>query len=669
MGDSEDPFLQAGSVFAGRYKILRPLGEGDRKRTYLAEDILLPRRVAVALIKSTAAQIDPQGSRREAEALAKAGTHDNVVTFHDWGVVEGAEYLVFDYLAGGTLRDYLAKRNKRGNPLSAEGVMLLGRQLSRALSHVHGLGLIHRDLAPGNVWLDERQMAHLGDFDSAVGLDAALDPSNLPPTTEAYSAPEQIAGGHFDQRSDLYSLGAVLFEALTGERPARVPRVAVADRLRALRPDIPRSLGQTVSWLLAESPADRPTTADEVLVALKPGRVYRTVEEGLIPWADTLPFPLASILWHYDGDPDPAVKIDYLLKFFEALAQLVATIQLSACISDRAFSEANSSTWFATSDARPLGLGVASFGTWVKLSERLGLNVRELLQNEAGANYCRDLFMAANLEMVEALASVELAGIFQHALDRRNSWSGHGGVAGQIVHRERLGDLEDLLGRTRALVGWSFEEWTLLKPGPMTCSQGIYELTATILKGPNPAFRRKQIRLTEALDAAYLYMLNDGNLRALRLAPFIRVLAGKTGQDACYFYSRLEGTGVRWVSYHFHAEPELVLPDDGLADLLATLGSKDSVAPISRPRSSFERAPDGTPTRGTRQSEIKRPLYEHCQRCGYPFGKPLAQQFCKVRAACDRRIREPGYRVPEGRTQDLAIRDATIAMHPGQRAQ
>jgi len=577
MGNTEEPVLQADSVFAGRYRIRRVLGEGDRKRTYLADDTMLPRRVALALIKSTA-QVDPEGTRREAEALAQAGTHDNVVTFHEWGIVGRIEYLVFDYLPGGTLREYLAKRAKRGKPLSAEEVMRLGRQLARALAHVHKLGLIHRDLAPANVWLDERQVAHLGDFDSAVGRNAVLDPAGLPPTTEAYSAPEQVAGAPFDERSDLYSLGAVLFEALTGERPARAPRAAIATRLRALRRDIPRSLRETVSWLLAESPDERPRTAEKVLEALKPARVYRTAEEGLFPWAETLPFPLASILWHYDGEPEPGAKVACLLKFFEALAQFAATFLVSACIADRPLLAANRAAWFGGSKQRkPLELRLATLGTWVELSERLAETLRALLNSEDGADRCRQLFAAADLELVDALASAELTGILRHAWDRRNSWSGHGGIAGDRIHRERLGDLQELLARSQTLLGWSFEVWTLLKPGPMTRSHGVFDLTATILKGPNQAFRRKQIQVTEALDAAHLYMVNNGNARALELVPLIRVITATTGQDACYFYNRLEGIAVRWVSYHFLAEPELVLPDDEVIELLASLLPPEAV--------------------------------------------------------------------------------------------
>ena len=135
-----------------------------------------------------------------------------------------------------------------------------------------------------------------------------------------------------------------------------------------------------------------------------------------------------------------------------------------------------------------------------------------------------------------------------------------------------------MLVRTREVLGWSFETWTLLKPGPMIRSGKIFDLTATILKGTNSVFRRQRLKQTEALDTTRLYMLNDANLRALELVPFIRVIAGNTGQDACYFYNRLEGAEVRWVSYHFHADPDLLLPDEDVIELLAALsgaGTRD----------------------------------------------------------------------------------------------
>jgi hypothetical protein len=145
--------------------------------------------------------------------------------------------------------------------------------------------------------------------------------------------------------------------------------------------------------LLAESPDERPASAEQVLEAFEPARVYRTADEGLVPWADTLPFPLASILWHYEGEPDEGVKVDYLLKFFEALAQFAATALLSACVTDRVLLDANRSAWLAGERSpRPLDLRLATFGMWVELAERVATTLRALLEDEDGEDRCRELF-------------------------------------------------------------------------------------------------------------------------------------------------------------------------------------------------------------------------------------------------------------------------------------
>ena len=150
----------------------------------------------------------------------------------------------------------------------------------------------------------------------------------------------------------------------------------IAKRLAAARPGLPRTLRDTVCSLLAESPGERPASAEKVLDALQPSRVYRTAGEGVVPWADTLPFPLASILWHYDGEPGEGAKVDYLLKFFEALAQFTATVLLSACMTDRDLFDANRPAWFA-SGHRPVDLQRATFGAWVELADRLAGTLRD----------------------------------------------------------------------------------------------------------------------------------------------------------------------------------------------------------------------------------------------------------------------------------------------------
>jgi serine/threonine protein kinase len=565
------PGVKPGSVFAERYRVLGLLGEGDRKRTYLAEDTMLGRKVALALVKE-GGECAPSRTMQEWQALAQTGNNDNIVTLHDRGSFDGTDYMVFVYLAGGTLRENLKKRAGKKEPLSADEIMRLGRQLARALSHVHKSGLVHRDVAPANVWLDERLEARLGDFDSAIGRDGVQDCDARQVTTEGYAAPEQLAGGQADERSDLYALGAVLYEAATFKRPPGTGGAETAKSFAVLRPDLPRKLGIVIRRLLELSPENRPASAEEVVDALRPARNPLDSDEA---WISTLPFPLASILWLYLAEPEPGAKVDFLLKFFEGLAQFAATVQLSACKSDHTFFEENRTDWFeADSKGRmPLDLRLATFGTWVELSKRLAIKGRHMLadHDKEAERYLR-LFSASDTELVEALTSRELHQIFMHALNRRNQWTGHGGVSGPRQHSERLLDLEKLLSDTRGLFAWSFVTWTMLKPGTMTLSHGVFNLTAIDLTGTNAAFRKKQIKLSHALDDGSLYLLNDGSSQALSLEPLIRIIPDhNTGEDACYFYSRLDGDQVRWVSYHYRGEPELQLPDPDVTKCLSSL--------------------------------------------------------------------------------------------------
>jgi serine/threonine protein kinase len=553
------PDPQSEVAFAGRYRIIEPLGEGDRKRTYLALDTNLERKVALSLIRPEAALSDPAGTKREVDILCQVGSHENIVTLHDSGTFDGSEYLVLEFLSGGTLRDYLAKASQQHRPVPVADVLRIGRQMTRALSHIHQRGVIHRDIGPANTWLDERQVAHLGDFDSAIRSGTPQDPPALPPTIEAYTAPEQASGGYVDERSDLYSLGAVLYEMVTGRRPPRDTHMTTRPPASG-RPDIPPELDGIIHRLLAERPDDRPASADEVLAALKSADVsfvHKEADasfaqkeadasfahkEAFLPWVESLPFPLASILWAYHAELDSRSKTDYLLKFFEVLAQFTAAVQLSAYVSDRAFFDAHRPSWFGTGpdNPQPPNFRVASFGMWVNLSQRLAKTARRLLSGEArDAEFCYHLFAAHDRDLIQMFASKKLFEILMLASDYRNAWAGHGGVAGRSEEDRRVAELDGLLARTRALIGTSFETWILLKPGSATYEKGVFDLTYTSLMGTRSIFRKQRLQIAQPLDSGRLYLLNSGNMKALELVPLIRIIAGqKTGEDAVYFYNR-----------------------------------------------------------------------------------------------------------------------------------
>jgi hypothetical protein len=312
-------------------------------------------------------------------------------------------------------------------------------------------------------------------------------------------------------------------------------------------------------------------------MTLSPVGASRTPEEGFLPWADTLPFPLASILWGYHAELDPRSKIDHLLKFFEALAEFTATVQLSAYRSDPGFFDANRSAWFGTD---PIDFGLATFGTWVTLSKRLADTATGLLSGEdGGPDRYFELYGAQDREMPLALIDAALIKVLQKAGAYRNLWIGHGGVTGRAEEQEaRLRSLEKLLAKVRTLFGASFEPWILLKPGQMTLTGGIFDLTVTRLTGTRSVFRKERVQVGQALDAGRLYLLNLGGFKALELVPLIRILAGQaTGEEACYFYNRLESNQVRWVSYHFQSDPELLLDDPDVVEFLADLRDKPSI--------------------------------------------------------------------------------------------
>jgi serine/threonine protein kinase len=135
--------FEPGDIFAERYEIQRMLGEGNRKRTYLARDTKMGRFVALSLVKPEAVPLDPDGTVREAKVLGRIGRNDNIVSIYEYDIDDSIQYMVFEYLGGGTLAEHLREVGQ----LSPNDVLRIGRQLGRGLAHLHKRGLIHRDVS------------------------------------------------------------------------------------------------------------------------------------------------------------------------------------------------------------------------------------------------------------------------------------------------------------------------------------------------------------------------------------------------------------------------------------------------------------------------------------------------------------------------------------------
>ncbi|MDB4433452.1 serine/threonine protein kinase [bacterium] len=269
-----EPELRAPAAFAsGRYAVQRFLGEGAKKRVYLARDTLLDREVAIAGLKTEG--LDEAGVlrvRREAQAMGRLGDHPHVVTVFDVGQ-EGAElFIVCQHMAGGDVEVKLREAPEHRLPI--DDALRITDQVCRALEHAHGQGIVHRDLKPGNVWLAEDGTAMLGDFGLAIAADRTrITQEGMMVGTAAYMPPEQAVGGDVTPRSDLYSLGAMLYEMVAGRPPfVGDDGVAVISQHLNTRPIAPSwhnpevgaDLEELVLELLEKDPGARPESAGAV---------------------------------------------------------------------------------------------------------------------------------------------------------------------------------------------------------------------------------------------------------------------------------------------------------------------------------------------------------------------------------------------------------------------
>ncbi|MFQ6028607.1 MAG: serine/threonine-protein kinase PknK, partial [Dehalococcoidia bacterium] len=274
---SGTPPDQPTSFANGRYQVNRFLGEGGKKQVYLAHDSLLDREVAFALIKTEGLDdVSRLRVTREAQAMGRLGSHPHIVTVFDLGEHEGQPYMVTELMGGGDVEGVVEDAPEHRLPL--EQAISIAVETCRGLEFAHSRGIVHRDLKPGNVWLTGDGVAKIGDFGLAVAIDRSrLTSEGMMVGTVSYMPPEQAMGGEVTPKADLYSLGAMLYEMVTGRPPfLGDDSVAIIGQHINTPPvaptwhcsECPRPLEALILRLLAKDPAERPESATDVLAAL-----------------------------------------------------------------------------------------------------------------------------------------------------------------------------------------------------------------------------------------------------------------------------------------------------------------------------------------------------------------------------------------------------------------
>ncbi|HMJ00584.1 MAG TPA: Stk1 family PASTA domain-containing Ser/Thr kinase [Gaiellaceae bacterium] len=258
------------TLFDGRYRIVRKLGSGGMADVYLAEDEELGRRVAIKILNDRHANDESFVERFRREAKNAAGlSHPNIVSIYDRGEAEGTYYIAMEYLDGRSLKELVVARG----PLPIGDAIEFTRQVLGALRFAHRKGVVHRDIKPHNVMADADGRLKVTDFGIArAGVSQMTEAGSIIGTAQ-YLSPEQARGAAVDQRSDLYSVGVLLYEMLTGtvpftgDSPVEIAMKHLSDTPRPPsleRPEIPPDLDMIVLRALAKSPEDRFQTAEEM---------------------------------------------------------------------------------------------------------------------------------------------------------------------------------------------------------------------------------------------------------------------------------------------------------------------------------------------------------------------------------------------------------------------
>jgi serine/threonine protein kinase len=308
----------------GRYEIIKSIGEGGMANVYLAKDTILEREVAVKILRGDLAFDEKFVRRFQREALSASSlSHPNIVEMYDVGEDDGKYYIVMEFIEGKTLKQLIKKRGF----LTVPEVVDIMLQLTDGLAHAHDSYIIHRDIKPQNILILDNGLVKITDFGIAMALNSSeLTQTNSVMGSVHYLPPEQASGRGSTIKSDIYSLGIIMYELLTGKLPFKgenaveIALKQLKDKMPNIRKqmtDIPQSIENIILKATAKNPKNRYNDAREMYQDLKVAldenqinqarHVYKYLEQDL---EDTKIMPTIKVGKQKQGDDVVATKID-----------------------------------------------------------------------------------------------------------------------------------------------------------------------------------------------------------------------------------------------------------------------------------------------------------------------------------------------------------------------
>ena len=313
-------------TLVGPYRIIEAIGQGGMAAVFKAYQPALDRHVAIKVLSAQRAAMPGFSERfeREAKAIAQLN-HPNILPVIDYGRAEGLTYIVMKYVPGGTLADRLRR------PLDLVSIVHLVGQIAAALDHAHGRGVIHRDVKPSNVLLDEGEWVQLADFGLArmMRSESDLTGTGMSMGTPAYLSPEQAQGLALDQHTDIYSLGVMVYEMVAGQLPflADSPMAVVFKHIyepppvpRSVKPELPEAIESVLMRGVAKSIAERFPSAGDLARALREA-VARSSSDAALRLAG-VPDPRATPLFGVREPAAPMPTVPHNLLMMESVPSL-----------------------------------------------------------------------------------------------------------------------------------------------------------------------------------------------------------------------------------------------------------------------------------------------------------------------------------------------------------